>query len=321
MEKCVIGIDLGGTNARCAIINEQLDIIARERCSTPAKDGFEAVARTLAQLVQDTLALAKLDEKNIAALCIACPGAFDSDKPGYVIEAPNLSWRDVPVAAKMEELTGIRTFLENDANAAAYGEYIAGAGKGANSMVMMTLGTGVGGAIILNGQLLRGPCLTAGEIGHVVVQDGGRKCGCGQRGCLEAYSSATATVARFLEGRRFGWQTSLSDVPPAEVTCAAIFRAAKEGDDLAKHTVSGTAHYIAIAASNIANFLNPNRLVISGGMIQAGDFLFDQIRNEYYRRPLASPVQHMRILPAQLEEDAGVMGAAGVALNRINSGR
>lgn len=312
MSGYVVGIDLGGTNARCAVIDEKLNVVARERCSTPAKEGFDAVMRTLAKLTADTLAAAKLTAADARALCVACPGPLDGDT-GVVLEAPNLGWHNAPAAKTLSELTGIKTFLENDANAAGYGEFIAGAGKGANTMIMMTLGTGVGGAVIIDGHLRRGPCWTGGELGHVVVQDGGRKCGCGQRGCLEAYSSATATVARFLEGRRFGWPTSLADISPAEVTCASIFNAAKEGDELALHTVAGTARYIAIAAAGLANLLNPDRLVISGGMIQAGDFLFDQIRAEYWSRPFEKPVRHMEILPATLGEDAGVVGAAGCA--------
>ena len=312
MSKFVVGIDLGGTNARCAVIDEALNVVARERCSTPAKDGFEAVMQALAKLTADTLAAAKITKEQAAALCVACPGPLDGDK-GIVLEAPNLRWHNAPVSETLGKLTGIRTFLENDANAAGYGEFIAGAGKGADTMIMMTLGTGVGGAVVIDGRLRRGPSWTGGELGHVVIQDGGRQCGCGQRGCLEAYASATATVARFLEGRRFGWPTSLLETPPSEITCAAIFKAAQAGDELAAQTVAGTARYIAIAAASLANLLNPDRLVISGGMIQAGDFLFDQIRAEYLSRPFAKPVHHMQILPASLGEDAGVVGAAGCA--------
>lgn len=312
MSRFVVGIDLGGTNARCAVIDEALNVVARERCSTPAKDGFDAVMNALAKLTADTLAAAKITKEQAEGLCVACPGPLDGDK-GIVLEAPNLHWNNAPVSATLGKLTGIRTFLENDANAAGYGEFIAGAGKGADTMIMMTLGTGVGGAVVIDGHLRRGPCWTGGELGHVIIQDGGRQCGCGQRGCLEAYASATATVARFLEGLQYGWPTSLKNTPPEEITCAAIFKAAQAGDALAAQTVAGTARYIAIAAASLANLLNPDRMVISGGMIQAGDFLFDQIRAEYLSHPFAKPVHHMQILPASLGEDAGVVGAAGCA--------
>lgn len=316
MSTYAIGIDLGGTNARCAVVNDQMEVIARDRCSTPVKDGFEAVMQSLAGLVQQTIADAKMTPADIAGVCAACPGPLDGFQ-GIVIEAPNLRWKNAPVAATLTKLTGIKTMIENDANAAGYGEYRSGAGKGCNSMVMMTLGTGVGGALIVDGVMRRGPDWTAAELGHLVVQDGGRQCGCGQRGCIEAYASATATVARFREGLAIGWTSILSDRDPATITCADIFGAAMKGDDLARHTVEGTARYIAIMASNMANLLNPDRFIISGGMIQAGDFLFDMIRREYNKRPFETPVKRMKILPATLEEDAGVIGAAACIFDSL----
>lgn len=312
MSDCVVGIDLGGTNARCALIDRQYNVLARERDTTPAEDGFTVVMESLAQLVAKVLATAKKKASEISGLCISSPGTLDCDK-GIVVDASNLQWLNVPAAATLEKLTGIKTMLENDANAAGYGEFIVGAGRGTQSMLMMTLGTGVGGAVIIDGVLRRGPCHTGGELGHIVIQDGGRLCVCGQRGCIEAYSSATATVARFIEGRRMGWLTKLAEVPDEQITCADIFNIAKTGDVLAEHIVAGTARYIAIMAASMANLLNPDRLVIGGGMIRAGDFLFDQIRAEYHSRPLEKAVRHMDIVPALLGEDAGVVGAAGLA--------
>lgn len=309
MSKYAIGIDLGGTNARCAIINDQMEILARNRCSTPNREGFEPTMQALALLVKQTISDAKVSVDEVRGICAACPGPLNGFE-GVVIEAPNLRWKNAPVTKTLGKLTGMKTMIENDANAAGYGEYRSGAGKGCDSMLMMTLGTGVGGALIIDGVMRRGPDWTAAELGHLVVQDGGRQCGCGQRGCLEAYASATATVARFREGLAIGWTSSLGDRDPADITCADIFAAALKGDDLARHTVEGTARYIAIMASNMANLLNPDRMVISGGMIQAGDFLFDMIRREYNKRPFQTPVKRMKIMPAILGEDAGVIGAA-----------
>lgn len=309
MSHHAIGIDLGGTNARCAIVNDSHQVIARSRSTTPVKDGFEAVMNTLATLVAQTIKDANMQPEDFRGLCAACPGPLDGHE-GVVLEAPNLRWRNAPVAKTLSKLTGLHCLIENDANAAGFGEFCSGAGKGCNSMVMMTLGTGVGGAIIIDGVLRRGPDWTAAELGHLVIQDGGRQCGCGQRGCIEAYSSATATVNRFREGLAIGWTSSLGERDPETLTCADIFTAAQQGDDLARHTVEGTARYIAIMAANMANLLNPDRMIISGGMIQAGDFLFDMIRKEYQRRPFEAPVKRMKILPAMLGEDAGVIGAA-----------
>lgn len=314
MSNFAIGIDLGGTNARCAIVDNGHNVIARNRCSTPVADGFDAVMKALAEMVAKTLSDAKMENTDIRGLCAACPGPLDGGR-GIVLEAPNLKWKDAPVADTLTKMTGIHSLLENDANAAGFGEFWAGAGQGCENMMMMTLGTGVGGAVIIDGHLLHGPSWTAGELGHVVIQDGGRLCGCGQRGCIEAYASATATVSRFKEGLSQGWNSTLSG--KEEVTCADIFNAAKDGDKLALNTVEGTAHYIAVMSASMANLLNPDRMVISGGMIQAGDFLFDMIRNDYLKMPFATPVKHMQILPAKLGEDAGVIGAAGCVFEAI----
>lgn len=311
MSKLAIGIDLGGTNARCSLIADDRTIIASNRTATPVSEGFEGVMKTLAALVEKTITNSGHKDEDILGISAATPGPIDSNS-GVVLEAPNLKWRNVPAAARLTELTGIKTYLENDANAAGYGEYWAGAGKGCNTMLMFTLGTGVGGAVIIDGKLRKGPDGTAGEIGHVTVQDGGRQCGCGMRGCLEAYSSATATISRFKEGLKIGWASSLNNIDPETITCKDIFQAAKEGDELARHTVQGTARYLAIMIGSMANLLNPDRCVFSGGMIQAGNYLFDMIKEELKPRLFRAPIERLEILPATLGEDAGVIGAAGL---------
>jgi glucokinase len=248
------------------------------------------------------------------AIGVGAPGPLDG-KRGLIIEAPNLGWRNYPLADVLGKQTGIKTYLENDANSAGWGEFWAGAGRGCSNMVMMTLGTGVGGAIIIDGKLVRGPDGTAGEFGHVVIIDGGRPAATGNRGALEAYASATATVLRFKEALKLGWNSSLSEKADS-VTCEDIFNAAHEGDGLASHIVTETGRYLGVMAANLANIFNPERCVISGGMIKAGDILFNSIKEECNRRAFPVPAARMEILPATLGADAGLIGAAGVALVR-----
>jgi len=317
MSDHVIGIDLGGTNLRCAVLDSQHKILARHAVETQAAGGAEAVMDRMAASVREALKLAGLGPTDILGIGVGSPGPLDAPA-GVVTFSPNLKWHNVPVVQMLEARTGIRTILENDANAAGWGEFWAGAGRGCQNMVLMTLGTGVGGAIILNGELLTGPDWTAGEIGHVVVVDGGRVCGCGAHGCLEAYASATATVNRFCEALRFGWHTTIQK-PPAAISCADIFNAAHAGDNLARHIVAETGRYLGLMAANMANLLNPERCVFSGGMIEAGAILFDAIRAECDRHAFKEPARRLQILPAELGGDAGLIGAAGCALRRLQA--
>ncbi len=315
MSSFVIGIDLGGTNMRSAVLDNNHNLLARHEIDTNPEDGPEAVIDRMARSVSESLSISGLQKTRILAIGVGTPGPINV-QTGVVTFSPNLKWENVPLVSMLEERTGIKVIMENDANAAGWGEYWAGAGRGCRNMVLMTLGTGVGGAIILNGHLITGPDWTAGEIGHVVVADGGRLCGCGARGCIEAYASATATVERFREALKFGWHSSIAD-KPANITCADIFAAAIEGDNLAHHIVAETGRYLGLMAANMANLLNPERCVFSGGMINAGDILFDAIKAECTKHAFEQPAKRMQILPAELGEDAGLIGAAGCALERL----
>lgn len=316
MGRYVVGVDLGGTNLRCAVLDDKHNVLARSDSDTRASEGYVAIIDRLAKGVLEAVAAAGLKPADILGAGVGCPGPVDAPS-GIVATAPNLKWNNVPLVAMMEERTGIKTILENDANAAGWGEFWCGAGQGCRNMVLMTLGTGVGGAIIIDGKLVTGADWGAGEIGHVVIADGGRKCGCGGRGCLEAYASATSTVARFLEALDYGWQSKLSAMPRGSITCAEIFSAAQAGDNLASHIVAETGRYLGLMAANLANLLNPERCVFAGGMIKAGPVLFDAIKAELHNHAFPALARRLEILPAQLGGDAGIIGAAGCVLERI----
>lgn len=319
MAELIIGIDLGGTNLRCALMDDEHRILARYETSTGALDGPDNVVQRMASGVLAVTKQAGVATEKIRAVGIGAPGPLDSCR-GVVLEMPNLpGWEDYPLAARLSEKTNLTCLLENDANAAGWGEFWGGAGQGCSSMILMTLGTGIGGAVIMHNELVRGPDTTAGEIGHLVVTDGGRLCGCGGHGCIEAYASATATVARFVEALTQGWDSSLASKPHAEITCADIFTAAAAGDHLATQIAKETGRYLGVMAANMANLLNPERCVFSGGMIKAGDLLFDAIREGCAEHAFPAPAKRMEILPAALGGDAGVIGAAGLALQRVLS--
>ncbi len=316
MEKHYVGVDLGGTNLRCAVVDGDHTVVSRHQCPTNAAEGSDAVIDRLVEGIRDVVKQAGLSASDIAAACVGMPGPINQ-RTGVVYSATNMpGWDNVPLAHIMTERSGIVSFLENDANCAGWGEFTAGAGKGSQNMVMVTIGTGIGGAIIIDGRLILGRDGTAGELGHLCVVDGGRPCGCGARGCVEAYASASSVARRFQDLLREGWTSSLS-AKGAEVTSRDIFQAATAGDPVALRVVESTGYYLGILCASLAEALNPDRCVVSGGMIEAGEELFAAIRktcNNHNRHPA---VRTMEILPAALGANAGLVGAANCARERL----
>lgn len=318
-KRLALGIDLGGTNSRCAVVDIDGKVLLNNRVATPKNGGFEAISTALAELIEKTVADFGVDKSEYIGVCAACPGIVNSET-GVVYDTPNLQLKDAPLAAKLTELTGIKTILENDANAAGYGEFFAGVAKGCSTMIMITIGTGIGGAIVLNKKLWKGIDGLAGEIGHLIVENNGRQCGCGGKGCIEAYASAASIQRRFVEGLEAGRESTLSKVDDYNsITCADVFKTAEDdGDELALEIVNSATHYIANLCAGMANLLNPEMMVIYGGVIQAGDFLFDKINNEYKVLPFKRAIDRMDIVPAALGADAGVIGAAGCVFDNLS---
>ena len=209
--KHTIGIDLGGTNIKAGILDSDGALIYRCSIETQAERGFEHVFCRLVQLVDNCICAANLTKADIAAIGYGTPGPM-SHEEGIVYASPNLpGWKDIPLRARFTEATGLPVVLDNDANVAAYGEFVAGAGKGTRDMVLLTLGTGIGGGIVLNGELQRGAFDNAAEIGHIIAVPNGRPCPCGQRGCLERYGSANAVAERFVEALETGDDSPLKE--------------------------------------------------------------------------------------------------------------
>ena len=319
--KYTIGIDLGGTNIKAGVLDEQGELVYRCSNETQADRGFEHAFSRLVLTVDQCIAESKLTKRDILAIGYGTPGPM-SHKKGIIYASPNLpGWVNIPMRAKFSEAVGLPVTLENDANVAAYGEFIAGAGKGTQDMVMLTLGTGIGGGVVLNGRMQRGAFDNAGEIGHVIAVPNGRACPCGQLGCLERYGSANSVAERLAEALQAGnlpaaeAESVLKDRVAAgeSITSADVAKAAREGDALASRIWDETCMHIGIACVNVQHMLNPELIVIGGGLIRAGAQLLDPIRTHFEKQSWRIAKDQPQIEFATRGDDAGVIGAAALA--------
>ncbi len=317
MSEAYLGIDLGGTQVKTAVVSDGGRILGRDTRDTPAADGPEAVAGVMAESARASLKAAGV---KAAAAGIGAPGPMDW-RTGVVFSPPNLhGWHNVPLSDLMRSRLNLPCFVDNDANLACLGEFTAGAGRGVECMCMLTLGTGVGGGIVVFGKLLRGIDGTAAEIGHMTLQRDGRECGCGAHGCLEAYASVTGLVRTAREAIEAGGKTSLTWACGGDVgklTGKMISDAASTGDALSRRAIEETGDWIGVGIASLINLLNPEKVVLGGGMIAAGELLFEPIRRRALSDAFEVPAKRAQIVPAQLGEDAGVLGAAAAARERL----
>ncbi len=306
-----LGIDLGGINIAAAVVDEEGRILARSRVSTPK--GAEAVASAIAEAARQAAESAGLTLNEIDSIGVGSPGTIDPNS-GVVVLWSNLDFHHVPLAGMLAERLGRPVLLENDANAAALGEYAAGAGKGSSSMVFITLGTGVGGGAVLDGKLYTGFNYAGLEAGHMVIEHGGRLCTCGRRGCFETYASASAIIRRArerMEDNRESllWQLAGGDL--SKVEARTVFEAAERGDLLARELVEEYEDYLACGITSIINLLQPEILCVGGGVAGAGEKLLAPIRTILDREDYARDNSaRTRLMLAQLGNDAGIIGAA-----------
>ncbi len=315
-----LGIDLGGTSIKAGVVDHQGRVVAKSSAATHGKDGPDAVLKDIAKLAATIVEQAKLKMDQIQAVGIGSPGPIDFEN-GRLASAPNLpAFRDVPIRDRIAAATGRPAFLENDANAAALAEYWIGAGQDPKirHLVALTLGTGIGGGVVVDGKIVHGGFGNAGEAGHLIVMPNGRLCGCGQRGCIEAYASATHTAKRAAEAIEAGETSTLTDVTTKQnraLTAKDVFDAAKANDALALRIVDETALYLGITCVSLCRLLDPQIIVLAGGMVEAGDFLIDKVRQAFTSQNWQMAKPRVRIVPPQLGSDAGLIGAAAVAWN------
>ncbi len=315
-EKYYIGVDLGGTNIKAGMVTDRGKVIVKTSLPTEADKGPDYILDRICEAVENVRRRSGLHKEHIGGVGVGSPGTLDI-KSGVVLYPPNLpGWRNVAVIEYVTNKTGLRAVLENDANAAAYGEYWAGAAKGAQSMVMFTLGTGIGGGIIVDGKLIHGNTDCAAELGHIIIEVNGRKCPCGNYGCLERYASANALATRFAEAVAEGAESSLAAKVKAgeNVTSKMVYEAALEGDELSNRLFWETGTYLGIGIVNLLHTINPARVVLAGGLIGAGDLLMRPVRETVEKRALPDAQRNCVICFATLGEDAGLIGAAGCAL-------
>lgn len=306
MKKLAIGIDMGGTNIRLALVSDDGVVINSTRYKTSAQEGKDAIVSRLSSATMEMIAYG-MRHGTVVGIGIGAPGLIED---GVVRCSPNLpGWKEVPLQKLLENALSLPVVLENDANAVAYGEKSSGAGKGFNSLICITLGTGVGGGLILDGKIWRGAFGMAGEVGHMVVEPEGLQCSCGNRGCLETYASATGIVRAAREAINKGdaaWDTD-------NLTTEMLDAAARGGDRAAAALFAGAGRYLGVGIASLLHILNPEAVILGGGVSKAWDLFYPSMTEEINKRCFREIVERSKILPATLGDSAGMLGAARLA--------
>lgn len=312
--KYYIGIDLGGTNIVAGVVNEKYEIIAKAKTPTNRPRPVEDICADMARVALEAVALAGLTIDDIQSVGVGSPGTVNSDT-GVIEYANNLDFNDAPVASLIRKVIDKPVYCENDANAAAYGEFVAGSAKGANNAVCITLGTGVGGGIIIDGKIYSGFNFAGAELGHMVVEVDGPKCTCGRHGCFEVYSSATGLIRMTKEAMDANPDSKMHEMMGDHVSGRLAFNAMRAGDDTAKGVVDKYIKYLAAGIANTINIFQPEILCIGGGVCNEGDALLiplkEAVDKEIYTRNGAKKTE---IVIASLGNDAGIIGAAFLGL-------
>lgn len=307
-----LGLDVGGTNLVAGAVADDGSLLALEQTPTLVREGPDAVVTRCAALLRRVLGAAGTGAEP-AAVGVGMPGPLDVAR-GLVLYAPNFpGWVEVPLVSMLRDAVGAPVFMENDARMVTFGEFRFGAGRPYRNLVGMTLGTGIGSGIILDGRLYTGMTGTAGEIGHTTILPDGPLCGCGNRGCLETLAAGPAIVAAMRRSLLSGRPSVLADQDLSRLTAGDIGRAAADGDAAAREVLAQAGYYLGIACANLISTINPEAIVIGGGVAQAGELIFEPLRRTARLRGLRGIVQRTAILRAELGDSAGVLGAAAWA--------
>lgn len=308
-----LGIDLGGTNIAAAVVDENYKIIGTGKIKTNCPRPAEEIAEDMYKAGMMTVENCGLRLEDIAEVGVGAPGTVDP-KDGFIRYANNLGFVNLPLGEMLEKKFGRRVFLENDANAAAYGEQLAGAGKGAEQFVAITLGTGVGGGVIINGHILSGMNSAGGELGHTVIVKDGEPCSCGRNGCWEAYASATALIRQTkaaMEADKSSAMWGLVNGDIEAVNGRTAFDGMRAGDAAAKAVVDKYCEYVACGLTNIINIFQPEVLCIGGGISKEGETLVAPIRAYVQQERYSKNIEKQTVIKAaELGNDAGIIGAA-----------
>jgi glucokinase len=317
----LLGVDLGGTKILAAVIDAQGRILSRDHTVTPAWQGHEAVVQSIAESAQRALDQAGVTVSSLAAAGVGAPGLVNPDT-GMVLTSPHLpGWRNVCLRDMVQERLGKEVFLINDANAAALGELHFGAARGVRNFIYVTLSTGIGGGIVIDGKLYGGTIGAAGEVGHMTIDHQGPVCACGNRGCWETLASGTALARVARQRIEEGIRTSILDYSGGDVagvTAEAVHSAARQGDRLALELIAQAGYYVGVGLANLIDIFNPELIVIGGGLSNIGDILLKPAFKVARERAYGEAFRAVRFASAGLGRDSGVVGATVFALDQIS---
>ena len=323
MKTHVVGIDIGGTKRATVVADSTGHILSKVRKPTLAERGPEYALQLLFAMVRETVELTGLEQNAISAIGVSCGGPLDT-KTGVVYSPPNLpGWDALPLKAKLESEFRVPVTIENDANASALAEYRFGGGRGYNALLYMTMSTGIGGGIVIDGQIYHGANDTAGEVGHQILLPHGPPCGCGKRGCLEALCSGPAIARRAQAAIRKQLETEeiattellkLAEGRIETVKSEHVLAAARTGDTLALQLVDETAYYMGWGIANLVNILNPDIVLLGTIAVAAGDLLLNPIRKTVAEFAMTRPAEAVKIEPAQLGEALGDLAAIALVI-------
>lgn len=313
--KRYIGCDLGGTNLRAAIVDvETGNVLHQSSVPSLAREGHDAVMKRMADLLLQVIRAEGVKKEAVGGIGIGVPGVFDPDK-GETLFLPNLpgTWPHVPLASTIFKLTGLPTTILNDVRSITYGEWCFGAGKGVDTVALLAIGTGIGGGLVINGKLHLGMGGSGGELGHMVIDFNGPRCGCGNYGCLEVFASGPAIAAMGMKVVAQGLTTKIGEMCGYDlnlITPKLIARAAESGDEIARDIYDKVGFYLGVAASNICAAVGPRRIIIGGGVARAGRLLLGPLERTMRERVHVMPVDQVEVVTASLGDNSGVIGAA-----------
>ncbi len=321
MKKYILGIDLGGTNIECGLVDRKGNIKIRRSCPTETQKGARVVLSNILSVAGAVMREARSEKCRVAGIGVGTPGAVDQ-KTGYVVGgAPNIpGWKEIPLVPVLKKEFRLPAFASNDVTLYALGEAMFGAGKGIKNLVCFAIGTGIGGGIIIGGKIYRGAIDGAGEVGHMTVKLDGQKCPCGSFGCLERYASATAIAEMGRKACRRNRKSlilKLAGGRYSKVSAKTVFDAAKKGDKTAKGVIETTGWFLGAGIANLINILNPEMVIIGGGVAEAGTLLVKITRKAVKTYGLEVNRKNVKIVLGKLKTDAGIMGAAALAWQEI----
>ena len=319
-----IGVDLGGTKIMAGLVSEEGKVLSRVSSPTEAEKGGEHVMEKIIDLVREAAKEAEVPLSEVLAIGVGTPGCIDSERGVVVSPVHNIpGWQGMEIGRRLKEATGRPSFADNDVNVIALGEALFGAAKGARCAICVAIGTGIGGGIVIEGKIFRGATYFAGEIGHMSINPWGLKCGCGARGCVEAYASGPAIERLAEEGIKRGVRSIIPEVArelgEPGITARSVFEAVRRGDAFAREIVYEAVRMLGALLGGVINLLNPDRVVIAGGVAQAGEVLLPILEREVRRWALPPSFEACKIVLSKLGPDAGIIGAAALAMNEFKA--